>query len=409
VVPYAATNFLAGLSADGSSLVYATYMSGATALDVDSAGDAYIAGVAHSGFPLSAGAFQQCSSGFPGPVVGGTDFDLDGFAAKFNPAGVFQGATYFGGINTQSVNGIAIAPSDLVSVSASGLGIFNLFVASFLIYDPAVQDGPCLSPAIANAAGLIPTGDVAAGEFVSLLGVGIGPQTGVSTSPGSNGLLPVQASGAQVFFDELAASLMYVQAGQINAQVPWEIAGRSSTQVKVVYNGVATNPETLQVLETEPGLFYIDLRNSLQGAVLNQDGSVNSVNNPAKVGDVVAIFGTGGGAAAAPGITGGYWGTGANTLLAPPFPASIDPTGSPAAAYIGQVNAPVIYAGTAPTLLSGFFQVNVRIPRGLGIPPAGQTVVSYETYVSISPAGSNEVTIAVQCIEPTDCNGRGSE
>jgi hypothetical protein len=65
---YYANNFLASLSADGSALVYATYMSGATALDVDPEGDVYVAGVAHSGFPVSAGAFQQCSSGFSGPT-----------------------------------------------------------------------------------------------------------------------------------------------------------------------------------------------------------------------------------------------------------------------------------------------------------------------------------------------------
>jgi uncharacterized protein (TIGR03437 family) len=121
-------------------------------------------------------------------------------------------------------------------------------------------------------------------------------------------------------------------------------------------------------------------------------------NNPAKVGDVVAIFGTGGGATGVAGITGGYWGPGASTLLAPP-----------AVAYISQVNAPVIYAGTAPTLLSGFFQINVRIPPGLAIPPLGQAVVSYDLGVSISPVGSNEVTVAVQCLEQTDCNGLGTE
>jgi uncharacterized protein (TIGR03437 family) len=397
VVSYGAGNFLASLSADGSALVYSTYMSGATVLDVDPGGDAYVAGVAYNGFPVSAGAFQRCSSGFPGPVIGGQDFGLDGFAAEFTPAGALAGATYFGGLETDSVSAIAVAPSGLISVAASAPGTTSAFLASFLIDNPQEQDGPCLSPAIANAAGLDPAGYIAPGEFVSLLGAGIGPETGVSTSPGANGLLPTEASGVQVFFDELAAPLLYVQAGQINAQAPWEIAGRSSTQIQVVYNGVATNSETMTVLPVAPGLFYLNYPASLQGAILNQDGSANSVNNPAKVGDVVAMFGTGGGIASVPGITGGYWGASANTLLAPT-----------AVAYIGEVNAPVIFAGTAPTLLSGFFQINVQIPPGLPIPAPGQSVVSYDAYVSISPTGSNEVTVAVQCIEQTDCNGRGN-
>ncbi len=402
VVGPAPRNFLVSLSADGSSLVYSTYMSGAPALDVDPGGDAYVAGVAYNGFPVSAGAFQRCSSGFGFAA-------LDGFAVELTPAGVLAGATYFGGLDTYSVSAIAIAPSGLVSVAAGAYGIFNTgpFVASFQINDPTEQDGPCLSPAIANAAGPLPAGYLAPGEFVSLPGAGIGPEAGVSTSPDANGLLPTKASGVQVFFDELAAPLLYVQAGQINAQVPWEIAGRSSTQVQVMYNGVATNSVSMMVQSVAPGLFYLNYAASMQGAILNQDGSVNSVNNPARVGDVVAMFGTGGGMASVPGITGGYWGAGANTLLAPPFPASIDPNSSPAVAYIGQVDAPVIYAGTAPTLLSGFFQVNVRIPPGLPIPPG--PVWSYDAYVSISSGGSNEVTVAVQCSAPTDCNGRGSE
>jgi uncharacterized protein (TIGR03437 family) len=393
VYSFYAGNFLASLSADGSSLVYSTYMSGATALDVDPGGDAYVAGVANNGFPVSAGAFQRCSSGFGGPGTA-----LDGFAAEFTSAGVLTGATYFGGLQTYSVSAIAVAPNGLVSVAASPPGITNTFVASFLIDNPTEQDGPCLSPAIANAAGLYPAGIVAPGEFVSLPGAGMGPEAGVSTSPGANGLLPTEAAGVQVFFDGLAAPLLYVQAWQINAQVPWEIAGRSSTQVQVMYNGVTTNSETMTVLTTAPGLFYLNYPASQQGVILNPDGSLNSVNNPAKVGDVVAFFGTGGGMAGAPGATGGYWGRNASTLLA-----------SPAVAYVGEVTAPVIYAGIAPTLLSGFLQVNVQIPSGLPIPGPGQSVASYNAYVSIGPGGSNEVTVAVQCIQPTDCNGRGSE
>ncbi len=81
--PGLANQFLASLSADGSSLVYATYVSGATALDVDAAGDAYVAGLTLGGFPVSAGAFEPC-------------YSQNGFAAEFGPAGALVGATYFG-------------------------------------------------------------------------------------------------------------------------------------------------------------------------------------------------------------------------------------------------------------------------------------------------------------------------
>jgi uncharacterized protein (TIGR03437 family) len=198
--------------------------------------------------------------------------------------------------------------------------------------------------------------------------------------------LPTQLAGVQVFFDELAAPLMYVQAGQINAMAPWELAGRMSTQVHVVYNGVPTNAVSPIVYPSAPGLFYLNY-NSFQGAILNADGSINSVSNPAKPGDVISLFGTGGGPTNPPGITGGYWGTGTNTLLTLPVKAQI-----------GGVNAQVLYAGAAPTLLSGVFQIDVQIPPGLhsavqGGPSFGVTVGFGGLSADDTPAPA---TVAVQ-------------
>jgi hypothetical protein len=176
--------FLASLSADGSSLVYGTYVGEAAALDVDASGNAYVGGAARGGFPVSSGAFQRCYSGGVSFGVG-----TDGFVAQFTPSGALAAATYFGGLGVDSVYQIAVAPSGYVSVASgtraetSGNTTYtrNDFVASFVINNPAQQDGPCMSLLVLNAASYysnVPS-FIAPGELVTLQGSGFGPDSGV--------------------------------------------------------------------------------------------------------------------------------------------------------------------------------------------------------------------------------------
>jgi hypothetical protein len=60
------SGFIAKLSADGSNLLYSTYLSGAndsfaTGIAVDPAGDAYVVTNTASGFPVSSGAYQEAA------------------------------------------------------------------------------------------------------------------------------------------------------------------------------------------------------------------------------------------------------------------------------------------------------------------------------------------------------------
>jgi uncharacterized protein (TIGR03437 family) len=166
-----------------------------------------------------------------------------------------------------------------------------------------------------------------------------------------------QLDAAQVFFNEIPAPLLYVQSEQINAQVPWELHGATTAQVRVEYQGGYSNTATVPLMDAAPAIFHdaavlpIPNSPSFQGAILNQDGTPNSSSNPAARGSVVAIFGTGGGATMPGGITGGI--------------APLNPLGFltlPVVVQINQYEADVLYAGTAPTLISGVFQLNVRVP-----------------------------------------------
>lgn len=90
--------FVAKVSPDGSTLVYATYLGGGALtfgvdVDVDSAGNAYITGHAWDGFPVTAGAFQTSHAG-------GNE---DTFVTKLNPAGTaLVYSTYIGGNGSDS-------------------------------------------------------------------------------------------------------------------------------------------------------------------------------------------------------------------------------------------------------------------------------------------------------------------
>jgi uncharacterized protein (TIGR03437 family) len=359
--------FLGSLSADGSSLVYGTYISGAAALDVDASGDAYVAGNVLGGFPVSAGAFEQC-------------YSANGFAAEFSPTGALVAGTYFGAPGTIG-SAIAMGQNGLVSIGANIGGTQNYFVASLSINNPLQADGPRMSMTVENAASYDSAAPnaIAPGELVTLQGVGMGPEAGVSSSPRASGSLPTELAGVQVFFDDIAAPLLYVQSQQINAEVPWEIAGRTATQVHVVYNGVSLNAATLTVLPSAPGLFYLSY-GSNQAAILNADGSINSASNPAKAGDEIALFGTGGGLTSPAGVTGGFWGLNANPLVT-----------LPVTVQIGDINAQVVYAGAAPDSLSAVFQINVLVPPGLAANPAAGVSVAIGDRATV-----NEATVAVQ-------------
>jgi len=107
--------FVAKLNAEGSGLVYSTYIGGTgadvgNAIAIDSSGSAYIAGsTSSSNFPVTAGAFQSAYGG------GG-----DAFIAKLSPTGSsLVYASYLGGSAVDSGQGIAVDASGNAYVTGS--------------------------------------------------------------------------------------------------------------------------------------------------------------------------------------------------------------------------------------------------------------------------------------------------
>jgi uncharacterized protein (TIGR03437 family) len=214
--------------------------------------------------------------------------------------------------------------------------------------------GPPSVTAIANAASNTP-GAVAPGEIISIYGTGIGPNTPAVFQLNAQNLVPTTLSGVRVTFDGTAAPLLFVSSTQINAIVPYEMAGRTTTSVIVQGPGGSSSPISLRVADTAPAIFSLGQNGTGQGAILNQNASVNGPANPAAKGSIISIYATGEGVV--PGAATGS----VTTTTGPNFPkpaATISVT-------IAGVQAQILYAGEAPGLVSGVLQVNAMVPAGV--------------------------------------------
>jgi uncharacterized protein (TIGR03437 family) len=184
--------------------------------------------------------------------------------------------------------------------------------------------------------------------FMTLFGSNLGPLAGVSAQVDSASQLPTELAGVMVTAGGLAAPLLYVQDQQINFLVPRSLAG----------------PDTIVCVSRAgmQGCLYAyvgDSDGAWVASVLNEDGTVNSPANRAPMGSVVSFFGIGFG-------------------VFDPATADGAPTSRPFSSPHKSVHvnlvyecrgcprislpATVEYFGTAPGLLNGVVQLNVRLP-----------------------------------------------
>jgi uncharacterized protein (TIGR03437 family) len=246
----------------------------------------------------------------------------------------------------------------LENKSIARTGIIHVGALTYTVTQQAPPPPPVVLNSIANAANYS-TGSVSPGEIVTLFGTNLGPSP-IVTLQVDKGTVTNNLGGTQVFFDEVAAPMIYTLAGQVSAVVPYAVAGKSSTKVQVQYQGTASNTQTVNVQAASPAIFTLDASGSGPGAILNQDSTINSSANPAARGSVIAIYLTGGG------VTNPASSDGAVTGAPPPVLAQT-PT-----VKIGGVDAVVKYAGAAPGAVAGLTQINVEVPAGaspgLGLP-----------------------------------------
>ncbi len=109
--------------------------------------------------------------------------------------------------------------------------------------------------------------------------------------------LPTVLADVSVFVDDVAVPLYFVSSNQINFQMPNNAP--ASGLVQIIVTRVSTQQiiasRVVQMSVASPGLFTIPAVGTGQIAALNQDNSVNTTQNPAKVGEIVQLFATGAG------------------------------------------------------------------------------------------------------------------
>ena len=152
--------------------------------------------------------------------------------------------------------------------------------------------GVYLNPAgIVNAASSAPfTAGVAPGDFITLYGTNLAPGTATAYTvpfPTTAGL-----DGVQVTVNGLPAPVQFVSPGQISAIMPYAV-GSSIARIQVNNNGVLSNVVTTFVNLTAPGVFTVPPGGVGYGAVLHGDYSLVTAQNPAQVGETVAVYLTG--------------------------------------------------------------------------------------------------------------------
>ncbi|HVV44409.1 MAG TPA: IPT/TIG domain-containing protein, partial [Bryobacteraceae bacterium] len=206
---------------------------------------------------------------------------------------------------------------------------------------------------LVNAASQLGNGTVSPGEIATVYGNNLAPSGGPYFGGFENagfdgaGVLSGSFADVTVTFDGVPAPLFFVSSGQINLQVPFEVAGKATTQMVVNYLGSPSPPIAVPVLSIEPALFTYPIPTAAYTG--NQDATANTAANPAARGSYITVYGTGLGLPSYPVETG----VGA-------APTSLSSGGF--TCTFGGIPTTVLYAGWTPTSV-GLAQFNIQIPE----------------------------------------------
>src|ERR1017187_488586 len=373
-------------------------LNGPTGLALDSAGNLYIADTQNHRIRMLApgGAISTIAGtgtlGFSGDGGAAAAAELNApSAVAADPSGnVYIAGTGDGAYNGDNGAAVEIALHHPYGLALDGQG--NVFVADTgnnrvrrLSTTQTVVTPPpspqLINVALANAASLLP-GPLAPGEIFSIFGQGIGPAAAGAGNFDASGTLSTTLANVQVLFtgtpvNATPAPLFYVQSNQINAQVPYEMAGQTFAQLQVVYQGATLASMQVPIADANPALFTVS-NGTGNAVVVNQDGSINSDKNPAPRGSIVVLYARGKAKTSPAALTG--------QAAQAPFPLPVLPVSLTMAGYA----ANVLFAGDAPGFV-GVMQINAQVPSGFV--PTGDLAVVLTVGLYQSTAG---VTIAVK-------------
>jgi len=339
--------FVLKLDPTAHTMLGLTYLGAPLCLDpaniaVDASGQPWIAG------PLSIyGSSPQTAS----PLQIGANH---GFVSKFS-ADLTQllFSTYF-----DSVSDIAVDSSGLAHVTGKGTvdnaGNSQAYIATIDSTPAAISLDGVLNAVKAgspsNAQG------ITAGELLQITGKNMGP---ARNTPGviNGGLLASTVAGVQVTFDGVPVPLLSVSATEIDLIAPFELDGKSTTTIQVLYQNAKSNPVQVAI---GSGISISGTPTGTQLQILgvyNSDLTVNSASNPAAAGSVMTLLVAGVGQSAPASQDGQI---NSFPLAATPFPAQVL---LPFVDANNRGSLPVTYSGAAPQLVAGVYQINFIAPQ----------------------------------------------
>jgi uncharacterized protein (TIGR03437 family) len=244
------------------TILAATYFGGnynpsISALILDPAGNVYVGGGSQPrGVPTRTPLF-----GAFGPA--------SGFLSELSSdLSTLLFSTYLGDTESFGVGGIALGSGGTVIAGGATGGPKNIWVNSL---QPAAPPGLRID-SINNAASVL-DGPLSAGETILILGAGFG-------------------ADSQIIIGGAAVPALSISPTQITAVVPTNLPV-APVFVQVQSGGATSNQVLLPIATASPGIFSVDGTGSGQGYILNQDGTLNSLSNPARIGDKITIYATG--------------------------------------------------------------------------------------------------------------------
>jgi len=368
--------FITEINPTGTALVYSTYFGGtgldvANGIAVDSAGNAYVAGVTTSAkLEVTAGALE---SKLPG--------QQDGFVLEIAPQGTsLEYSSYLGGSNNDAAWKIAATNGGNIYVTgttqssnfptaqpfqSSLEGMQNAFLTVIDLAAPSLNIS-----AVTNGASFSNAPAVSPGSLVTIFAsTGVSQPASASTTP-----LPVILGDLSVTVNGIAVPMIFVNSTQVNFQLPNEALPGPATAVLESSSG-SSLPFPFTVSAAAPGIFTYG---SNQVVAQNYPSlSVNAPDNPATAGGVAIVYLTG---------IGPLNNVVADGVLTPSSPLST--ATSSYSATINKLDAPISFLGLTPGFV-GLAQANLTIPAGL---KAG----TYPLVITVDGTSSNAAMITVQ-------------
>jgi uncharacterized protein (TIGR03437 family) len=259
--------------------------------------------------------------------------------------------------------------TDFLALIAPGVALVSDSTNIYGVHDFNVPSPPLKQPlitSVVNAASLSQPGFIAPGEIVTILGLSIGPDQPAAYKFDSTGRVSSNLNGLQVLIDGITAPILYASKNQINTVVPFSVQVSQSSDsiyyfgsVIEVRNPGSTTPFVAGAnrVPSLPGIFASE---SGAARMLNQDTTMNGVENPAKQGSTVSFFVTGLGPMPPSVQDGGIATHPSSTALPIQVFLGLGPRGP-----FTQVDAASIkYAGDVPGQIEGLQQINVQLPIG---------------------------------------------